>query len=214
MSDYHILMYSNGVHAGVTDSSGMRFYYSDTSREHDAGIIFLGHDVTSLMVVPPGASNYTIGGVCTANCTKSVCKFVFYNYDMIIILCDRIIINTTINMHVHSTFQMVVSESLPTFCTLILLVSVFKDHNYKLSNSLDLHAHTLTGRALELQHLRWNTECGVYEELPPIDLNPNYDFNFQQHTHLPMEITVLPVSTSTDQTLNPITTLTNSKLSY
>jgi hypothetical protein len=50
------------------------------------------------------------------------------------------------------------------------------------------------GRALELQHLRWNSECGVYEELTPIDLNLNYDFDFQQTTYLPDEVTVLPVS--------------------
>ena len=50
------------------------------------------------------------------------------------------------------------------------------------------------GRGLELQHLRWNSECEVYEELPPIDLNLNYDFNFQQTTYLPREVTVLPVS--------------------
>ena len=67
-----------------------------------------------------------------------------------------------------------------------------EDHNYKLLiNSLCTHN---TGRALELQHLRWNSECGVYEELPPIDLNLNYDFNFQEFAHLPKEITVLPVS--------------------
>ena len=66
-------------HSGVTDSSGMRFYYSNTPREHDAGIMFLGHDVTPFMVVPPGAPSYTIGSICTANCTKSVCKFVAYD---------------------------------------------------------------------------------------------------------------------------------------
>ena len=69
----------NGILAGIMDSSGMRFYYSSTSREHDAGIMFLGHDVTSYMVIPPGTSNYTIGGICTANCTKSVCRFVCSN---------------------------------------------------------------------------------------------------------------------------------------
>ena len=51
-----------------------------------------------------------------------------------------------------------------------------------------------TGRGLEIQHLRWNSECQVYEELPPIDLNLNYDFNFQEFSHLPNEVTVLPVS--------------------
>ena len=51
-----------------------------------------------------------------------------------------------------------------------------------------------TGRALELQHLRWNTECSVWEELPPIIYNPNYDFDYQQFLYLPREVTILPVS--------------------
>ena len=57
---------------GVIDSSGMRFYYTSTPREHDAGVMFLGHDVNRLMIVPPGAPNYTIASVCSANCTQSV----------------------------------------------------------------------------------------------------------------------------------------------
>ena len=50
-----------------------------------------------------------------------------------------------------------------------------------------------TGRALELQHLRWNTDCNVWEELPPIVFNPNYDFDYQQFLYLPREVTILPV---------------------
>ena len=63
-------------HLGMIDSSGMRFYYTSTPREHDAGIMFLGHDVRPLMIVPPGAPNYMIGGICTANCTESVCRMI------------------------------------------------------------------------------------------------------------------------------------------
>ena len=50
-----------------------------------------------------------------------------------------------------------------------------------------------TGRALELQHLCWNTNCEVWEELPPIAFNPNYDFDYQQFLYLPREVTILPV---------------------
>ena len=56
------------------------------------------------------------------------------------------------------------------------------------------HLYLLTtGRALELQHLRWNTECEVWEELSPIAFNPNYDFDYQQFLYLPREVTILPV---------------------
>lgn len=50
------------------------------------------------------------------------------------------------------------------------------------------------GRGLTLQHFRYNTECGVLEELEPIDQNLRYDFNYQQTTILPKERLVLPVS--------------------
>ena len=30
-----------------------------------------------------------------------------------------------------------------------------------------------------LQHFRWNEECGVLEELEPVDINLKYDFNYQ-----------------------------------
>ena len=35
------------------------------------------------------------------------------------------------------------------------------------------------GHSLILQHFRDNKECGVTEELPPIDKNLKYDFNYQ-----------------------------------
>ena len=57
---------------GVFDSSGMRFFYTSTRRQHDAGMVGLGHYVTPDMLIPPGAINYTISGLCTSTCTKKV----------------------------------------------------------------------------------------------------------------------------------------------
>lgn len=51
-----------------------------------------------------------------------------------------------------------------------------------------------SGHGLTFQHFRKNEECGVLEELEPIDQNFNYDFNFQQYNHLARERVVLPVS--------------------
>ena len=50
------------------------------------------------------------------------------------------------------------------------------------------------GRGLIVQHYRYNEECGVLEELEPIDQNMRYDFDYQQTTVLPKEHLVLPVS--------------------
>ena len=50
------------------------------------------------------------------------------------------------------------------------------------------------GHGLTLQHIRYNSECDVYEELEPIERNLNYDFNFQQINHLQREVVIKPVS--------------------
>lgn len=78
-----------------------------------------------------------------------------------------------------------------TCSTPILLV------NYKmllLHSKIPHFCHLGTG--LTLIHLN-ETQCSGtsrYQELPPIDENLSYDFNFQQTTHLSREVTVLPVS--------------------
>ena len=51
-----------------------------------------------------------------------------------------------------------------------------------------------SGHGLTLQHIRYNSECGVYEELEPIDNNLKYDFDYQQFTHLKHEVLIKPVS--------------------
>ena len=53
--------------------------------------------------------------------------------------------------------------------------------------------HELSGHGLSVRQFRQNNECDVLEELQPIDENRRYDFDFQQITHLPREIKVLPV---------------------
>ena len=64
--------YYNYLITDVIDSSGIRFYYSSSPREHDAGILAVGHRVTSYMIIPPGTQNYTIGAVCTGTCINNV----------------------------------------------------------------------------------------------------------------------------------------------
>ena len=54
----------------------------------------------------------------------------------------------------------------------------------------DSHA----GHGLIVRQFRHNNECDALEELQLIDENRRYDFNFQQITHLPKEIKILPVN--------------------
>ena len=73
----------------------------------------------------------------------------------------------------------------------MLWVSKYETHRvYVLSH----YFFTTLGHGLIVQHLRYSEECGGYEELEPIDKNLQYDFNFQQSTHLRREVVILPVS--------------------
>lgn len=57
----------------------------------------------------------------------------------------------------------------------------------------------IKGSGLKLAHIS-DAQCNdgkSYQELEPIERNLYYDFNFQQATHLPKEIKVLPVSYTT-----------------
>ena len=64
----------------VIDSSGLRFYYSGTPREHRAGVLFLGHTVTEYMMIPPKVKSYTVAGLCHQNCTQSVSLYTCVPY--------------------------------------------------------------------------------------------------------------------------------------
>ena len=49
-----------------------------------------------------------------------------------------------------------------------------------------------TGRGMRVQHFRQNEECGVTEELPPVDENLRFDTNFQVF----LKITLCMLSTA------------------
>ena len=64
----------NTLFLGVQDSSGMVFTYTPTRREHDAGILSMGHLVTQGHIIPPNAEGFTSYGVCPSDCTQQVSK--------------------------------------------------------------------------------------------------------------------------------------------
>ena len=71
---------------GVIDNSGMRFYYTSIRREHDAGLLSLGNSVSTAMIIPPNATNYTIAGLCTSKCTKKVLSSIILVFEKISII--------------------------------------------------------------------------------------------------------------------------------
>ena len=56
----------------MIDNSGIEFFYTSTPRQHDAGILTVGHAVRSSMIIPPNAESYSIVGECSADCTSTV----------------------------------------------------------------------------------------------------------------------------------------------
>ena len=59
---------------GVIDNSGIEFFYTSTPRQHDAGILIVGHSVDREMIIPPNTASYYIVAECSDGCTKRVCS--------------------------------------------------------------------------------------------------------------------------------------------
>ena len=62
------------LYTGVRDSSGLMFTYTQTRREHNAGIMQVGHRVEFTQVIPPRAGNYSTYGTCHSSCTSQGVK--------------------------------------------------------------------------------------------------------------------------------------------
>ena len=57
---------------GTPDSSGLRLWYTKTPREHDAGLLTVGHFVHPYHVIPPNSQNFISTGLLTEQCSKDV----------------------------------------------------------------------------------------------------------------------------------------------
>ncbi len=61
----------SSIHADISDSSGMKFFYTSTERTFSSGFLFLGHDVQPSMIIPPGVQDYRVFGECSSDCTSA-----------------------------------------------------------------------------------------------------------------------------------------------
>ncbi|CAL8109979.1 unnamed protein product [Orchesella dallaii] len=100
--------------------SGVRAYYTNELREHDAGLLIVNHDISPSLTVPAESENFIISGHCSTTCTE---------------------------------------KEIP-------------EGGITLFNNL-FHSH-LAGRKMKLRHFRGNTE------LPWVDVDNQYDFDYQQ----------------------------------
>ena len=49
-----------GYHSGIVDSSGLEIMLTPKLRKYDSGLMAVGHDVTSLHLIPPGLNFFVI----------------------------------------------------------------------------------------------------------------------------------------------------------
>ncbi|XP_021960173.1 DBH-like monooxygenase protein 2 homolog [Folsomia candida] len=111
---------------GVQFKAGVQFYYTNETRQEDAGLLAVGHETDFMFTIPPNISDFTLIGQCGPECTNWGIKE---------------------------------KEGVTIFNVL-------------------LHAH-ISGRKLRLRHFRGNLE------LPWIDYDDHYDFNYQQSKAIP-----------------------------
>ena len=61
-----------GYHSGIVDSSGLEILLTPNLRKYDSGLMAVGHDVSSLHLIPPGLEHYTSVGHCPDLCTSVI----------------------------------------------------------------------------------------------------------------------------------------------
>ena len=57
---------------GAVDSSGLEFTLTPQLRKQDASMLIVGHDISQLMMVPPGQEAHTVAGHCSDECLQMV----------------------------------------------------------------------------------------------------------------------------------------------
>ena len=58
------------LHENVVDSSGMEVLLTPKLRKYDSALLTVGHDVSSLHLIPPGLDHFTTVAHCPDMCTQ------------------------------------------------------------------------------------------------------------------------------------------------
>lgn len=56
---------------GMLDNSGLEFFYTNEV-ENRAGLLVLGQQSLSTLIIPPRADNFVVNALCPEQCTKKV----------------------------------------------------------------------------------------------------------------------------------------------
>ena len=123
--------------SGVIDSSGISFFYIDTPREHDAGILILGHSVSGIMMIPPGSTNYTTPGFCFSECTNQVgTMYIQFTVQFVCLfnVLKLSIFNVTLHLIYYSFYPEMELKYLLIYYTLIWQVIVQSNASVRVNN--------------------------------------------------------------------------------
>jgi hypothetical protein len=60
----------SGLHDNITDASGLEILLTPQLRKYDSGLLTIGHEVSSLHLIPPGLEHFTSVGHCPDLCTQ------------------------------------------------------------------------------------------------------------------------------------------------
>lgn len=58
------------LHTGQQDSSGLELFYTSELRPMEAAVLTVGHDVTSMQLIPPGQQRFVSTGICQGGCLE------------------------------------------------------------------------------------------------------------------------------------------------
>ena len=175
---------------GVKDSSGFLITYSRIAPTYKAGVLIIGHVTTPLMIIPPRDPSFSVWNMRFQ--LHYICKHIkcLRNTECWSIFTHTWIINFTPLKAIPSTGINIFANMMHTHLVGISVVCIWDKLREKNTFILLLQK----GRAVTLRHLRMNSSCGGLQELPPVDQNMQYDFNFQQTNLLTHPVNVLPVS--------------------
>ena len=69
----------NGLHADnlsyfldILDNSGIRIYYTSQLRQHEAGVMETGMEITLTQFIPPHETSFLSEGICSMECLRLV----------------------------------------------------------------------------------------------------------------------------------------------
>ena len=79
---YQLLLemhYDQTPTGGITDNSGMEFFYTKQKPKHLAGTLTVSFGAIPALIIPPNAEDFTVRTTCASSCTNAVNSCLYIN---------------------------------------------------------------------------------------------------------------------------------------